>query len=152
MKRFPLDSLLSYRQGVEEELKEELAAIEERLSLEVGKLKRYRTERDRWQVELGSLEGKDFSPPHVELYQNYLEQLTQKIRRQEELIAQIQVAREAKRQGLLKASRDKKMVERLKEGFQRRVDLEEKQEEQKFLGDLSLSNFFRRLRIEESMP
>lgn len=151
MRRFPLNSLLSYRQEVEEELKEELAAIEERLSLEVGKLRKYRSERDRWQAELGSLQGRDFSPPRVELYQNYLEQLTQKIRRQEEVIAQIQDAKEAKRQSLLKASRDKKMVEQLKEGFQRQVDQEDRQEEQKFMGDLALNNFFRRLKVEECM-
>ncbi|MBI2877671.1 MAG: flagellar export protein FliJ [Candidatus Tectomicrobia bacterium] len=149
MKRFPLDSLLAYRQEVEKELKEELAAIQERLSLEMGKLTTYRTERDRWRGELGKLEGEDFLPERVELYQNYIEQLAQKIQRQEEVIAQIEVARETKRQGLLKASRDKKMVERLKEGFQRRADLEERQEEQKFLGDLALSNFFRRVRTEE---
>lgn len=149
MKRFPLDSLLAYRQEVEQELKEELAAIQERLSLEVGKLRKYRAEKDHWRVELGGLQGEHFSSPRVELYQNYLEQLTQKIQRQEEVIAQVQAVKEAKRQGLLQASRDKKMVERLKEGFQRRVDLEEKQTEQKFLGDLALGNFFRRLRIGE---
>lgn len=151
VKRFPLDSLLSYRNEVEEELKQELAAIQERLSLEVEKLRKHRAERDRWQAELGSLQGRDFSPPRVELYQNYLQQLTQKIRRQEEVIDQIEAAKESKRQGLLKASRDKKMVERLKEGFQRRAHLEEKQEDQKFLGDLALGNFFRRVRLEESM-
>ena len=145
MKKFPLESVLSYRQELERVLQEEMASLQKQLFCEREKLKGYRIQREKWEKELTLLQQKeDILPAFVNLYLNHQEVLDRKITEQEEVVVGLEAVTEKKLRELLKASRDRKALEKLDEYFQEKVDLEEKRLEDKFLGELALNGFQRR--------
>lgn len=146
MKKFPLESVLSYRQEIERVLQEEMASLQKQLFCEREKLKGYRIQREKWEKELTFLQQReDILPAFVNLYLNHQEVLDRKITEQEEVVVGLEAVTEKKRRELLKASRDRKALEKIEEYFQEKVDLEEKRQEEKFLGELALNGFRRKL-------
>ena len=145
MKKFPLESVLSYRHELEKVLQEEMASLQNQLSCERDRLKGYLIHREKWEKELTLLQQReDILPAVVNLYLNHQEVLDRKITEQEEVVVGLEAVIEKKRRELLKASRDRKSLEKLEEYFQGKVDLEEKRQEEKFLGELALNSFRRR--------
>jgi len=147
MKKFRLQSILEYRQSLEEEIQLEFLEIQKVLAreMEVGSKiqhqiatwqQRFREKQDEAVIQCGSS-----YPAEIDIYQKFLHFLATEAERQSEKIHSIELAMDKKRQALLEARLEKKVLERLKEKTLALWEKETLQEEQKVLDERAVSQY-----------
>ncbi len=112
---FRLERVLRYRANIEVMRERELAEVEACLLRErriLGKLMDMRVEL---LGELARLQATPFSGLDRDLYQQYLDWLGEEVKREERTIVELVDLSGKKRAELIKASQDRRIVERLKE-------------------------------------
>lgn len=142
---FSLDFLLDYRKRIEDRLKIELAEITLRQKEEEKVLEQLERKRNLYQEELRKKEGEE----KVELAlilacESYLDKIAYQIGCQKEKLQKILQERENIRKKLLDASRQRKLLERVKEkrwlGF---IYLREKIQQQQ-IDESALVRFYKK--------
>ena len=144
--RFRLQPVLNYRQDLEDALQLELARVleEERAARE--QLDLLRDESQRAMAELRAFQEQ----PRVDLALMsqgffYLEALQAAIEVQVQVVAEVTERVEAKRRDLVKAMQDRKVIEKLKEKYQREYAEWVRRTEQRLVDDMVTIRYNRRL-------
>lgn len=147
MKKFRLQSVLEYRQSLEEEIQREFLEIHTTLMKEMEIGSKIQHQIATWQQkfrekhrESGNY-GCGSYAAEIDLYQKFLYFLASEAERQSEKIRSIELAVDKKRQKLLEARLEKKAMERLKEKTLALWEKEMLLEEQKILDEKATSQY-----------
>lgn len=134
--RFGLQRVLNYRETVEDALMTELAAITHEYELETGRLHHLRRSLNAFRD--GMKEKLDQGDPEaIRQSQNYLQVLLERVERQRLVVEQVGRRKEEKTCEVVEASKDRQVLDRLREikAGEHRVEI--LADEQKFLDDLA---------------
>lgn len=115
MKKFALESVLSYRSKVKERLEREMAAVEIALEGEEAKLSSYLELERNYRNELETVQSRGAEIDQLALYYSYIRRLKKMQEGQRAVVEQRRRERDAKRVEVLKAHQDKKILEKLKQ-------------------------------------
>ena len=151
--RFRLEQVLSLRRQVEEVRVRELAQAKGYLLRVEEALKAHAEEESRFLETYGQFErvgafDSDQAMAYCEFKDWLLRREKEYRRREKEWAEEV----EKRRQAAVKASRDRRLLERLKEKKQTEHLREEAGEEQKFLDEVSSIAFVRRDRAQRALP
>lgn len=126
---FKLEKVLKYKKDIESVKKGVLGNISNKLDMEEDKLINYNEQRNELINEKNVIQKKT-DIRSLKSYNNYLENITKDIKKQEKLIDNINFELENAKKELLKAVKEKKTLEKLKEkGSNQFVkEMEKKQE------------------------
>ncbi len=140
---FRLQRVLDLRITIEDQIKNQLGVIRNEVKKEEDTLERFLSEQRQ---RLDQVEGKatgEVSPWDMTLEVQYLQNLRNRIQLQHHKIQDLKVAEEKKREELLKASQDRKILEKLKERkfeeFQKTVESKEQALTDEVAGRLGLT-------------
>ncbi len=146
--QFGLQRLLDYREIVEESLLAELGALQAKHDNEVAKLVNMRRDRDLFRKSMKH-QLSDGSSDEIRDAYDYLQQLIHRCVEQELQVRQVTEEKNAKLEEVVEASKDRKLLERLKEHKTKQHRKEISQQEQKFLDDLASIRFNRSSEADE---
>lgn len=128
--RFSLDALLQVKENRVKTLKRELAVLKRALADERDRLEGYREERKRYMEELQRKQREGILPAEVLWYEGFISDLADKIHWHRKRVEELERSIEEKRQELVVASQQKRILERLKEKrwaeFMRELDRRER--------------------------
>jgi len=140
---FKLEPLYDYRQRIEDICKKEFSAASARLDDEEAKLEKLRDEYRSASRELDGVKEKGAAMNEITMYYDYLVRIKGHIAGQEKVIVEFRAALEVKRGELHEASKDKRVVEIMKE---KSLDLHRQEMnrlELKIADDMAVSRFKR---------
>lgn len=144
--RFRLQRLLHLRAAREENLQAELATCLRRCLAENQRLDVLMEQRRYFILDLMGMQNAGAQGIEVQECALYIAALEQQIERQKALLAAARSALEAKRAELLEASRDRKVLDRLREVGQDRHRAEMDRKEQAAENEIAVQRFARALR------
>lgn len=134
--QFNLQRVLSYRETVEDARMAELAAITAEHEHEVARLAHMRRTRDSFRLGMrDKLEGDD--PEVIRRAHGYLILLTERVADQEEAVHRISVRKEEKTVEVVEASKERQVLDKLKEIKATEHRREMQGEEQSFLDEVA---------------
>ena len=115
MYKFSLEPVLKYRKLLEEDLQRDFAVLKRKLFDERERLSNFRQVRDRFSGELQEKQVNSISVSDIVLYTDYLQQVTKEIEKQSEKILEAEKNVAQKREELVGAMKNRKMIDRLRE-------------------------------------
>lgn len=115
MYSFKLQSVLNYRQSIEEKKQLEFAAGQKRLEQEKARLSEIREEKARLLEQWKALQGKAFKSADVSLYHSYHEIFKEKEILQLEVVREAGEALNRLREALLEAVQKREVMDNLSE-------------------------------------
>lgn len=113
--RFGMDALLNYKRLVEEGVQQELVEIKEVMQREEARLSYLESIHNESIVELKRSQERQMSSLEIDIYYAFLAQTTKEIEKWKRLLTQIRNRYEKKREELISAFKDKRIVETIKE-------------------------------------
>lgn len=154
--RFPLESVLTLREEVEQEAQRGVARALEALRQVQADLVALAAEADRMAADLNSRLNHGMVAVELERYGNYRGLLAERRKRREQDLAMAQASVDEARQRLLKATQDRQALENYRSKLRTRFDYRQTCEERKLLDDLagrpSALGFGRKTNPAESTP
>lgn len=114
MKKFRYESLLKYRVFVEESKMSELAEVTQKLNTEENRLFTLEEIRRQAYEELTEKQERNLSPHELVLYQMYLQQIKVEIETQQKKVSETQALYDEKKESLIIATQEKKIIEKVK--------------------------------------
>jgi len=134
--RFNLQRVLDYRQTIEDALLTELAAIRADYDRELTRLVDMTRARNRFGQRMrDQLSGGE--PEKIKQAYRYLQQLTRRVSDQEARVRVLAERKDRKTAEVIEASRDRKVLQRLREYKITEHRHEAERQEQKFLDDVA---------------
>lgn len=142
-KTFRLEQILNYRKEVEKVRTIEFSAAKDQFEDATDELQREETTADQVSEELHDRERQGMSALEWQIYANFFERKNREIREKREEVVILEKDMLEKREVLMHASREKKVLENLKEkdmALHRRQQLEK---ERAFLDEIAVQNYRR---------
>jgi flagellar FliJ protein len=148
MKRFNfrLKKVLKHREIVENLKKEKLGKAKSELNRERDLLRKMEDQRRRTREELKERRSDRISLPEALIYEAYLERMDEEVNLQTTKAAQLSQKVKKTRKDLLRASQEKRIVEKLRERRQVEYTNELRRFEQGISDEASVNQFNRKLR------
>jgi len=140
---FRLEPLLNYKRLIEEKLQQELAMIKECLLKEEERLDALIARKERSVRQFTEHPRSEILLQEVLLYHHFLNQITLEVDRQKGVLDEIKKRLEEKRDELVRASHEKKVVERLKQKRDRIDRKERAKAERRILEEVALHRYRR---------
>jgi len=138
--QFRLQKVLDYRVHIEDKLKAELAELK---AIRDFLLAEREEAREKQSAMLTRMAESEFDVTALQLMRLYIERLDREIARKNREIAETEKRIELKRTEVVEASRDRKVMERLRESQERSYRREQLRVEQKMLDELGTNAFHR---------
>ncbi|MBI5192423.1 MAG: flagellar export protein FliJ [Nitrospirae bacterium] len=133
--KFRYESLLQYRVFVEESKMSELAEATEKLDIEEKRLFTLEEIRRQAYEELKQKQERNLAPHELVLYQMYLQQIKIEIESQQKRVMETQVLYDEKKESLIIATQEKKIIEKVKSKDKAIMRDAEKRAEKKVLDE-----------------
>ena len=149
MYKFTLQPLLNHRQSIEETLQKELSAFKRLLADEKKKLTDYERARNRFLVELQQKQRESITVSENLLYFNFLVRLDSDLDGQRDIVLDVERKFDRKRDDLIKAMKDRKTLDKLKEKRLKAYNYKLMKNEQDFLNEAAITIFNRKCQQEE---
>lgn len=134
--RFNLQKVLKYRENVEEMLLAELAAIRAAYDRELNRLSEITAARDMFHETI-KRELAYGDPEYIRRAYHYLQDLSRQVDAQLITVRKLAIEKEEKTAEVLRASQDRKILEKLREYKAAEHKQKSLREEQKFLDDIA---------------
>ncbi|MCD6317719.1 flagellar export protein FliJ [Candidatus Aerophobetes bacterium] len=139
---FPLQSLLDYRQRKENRLKKELSEIKKEWEKEREILEKFQINKKKCEQELREKrESKEINISLILLYQSHLDRIINQIAKQKRKVADISLKLKNKRKQIIEASKERKIVEKLREKKWLKFTEAIEKAEQHFIDEIALAKF-----------
>ena len=142
--RFRLQSALDLRRRREDQLRAELAVLQERDRDETARLDRLQEDRDHAQSGIARERIGRMQPSDARDRERFLQSLDEAIEKQRDVLALLRAEIERKIAEVIAATRDTRALERLRERREAEHRRSMLREEQKFLDDLGSARSFHR--------
>jgi len=136
-----LDTVLRYRKLLEDQKNAALAEAVRIHQHELEQLKSFGKLREKYTEELQEKQTKGVSINEVQLYIPYLKSLEQREQTQMEITDKASQKETLARQELIEASKQYKIIEKLRDNSQQEYKKELRVAEQKFLDDIAANRF-----------
>lgn len=143
-RNFRLEPLLKYRSFIEETVKNELADVTERLHIEE---KRLIALEEIWRQAVEEFEerqSRQVAPFEIFMYHTYLDQLSREIETQRKRVTETQKVYEEKRESLIGASQERKIIEKVKEKEDQIITRKKNKADKKVLDETAKNRFLRK--------
>lgn len=141
---FKMEPLFEYRQRLEELCRKEFGEALARLRSEEEKIERLKELYKKSSFEIDGLKESGAAAGEMELYHSYVAGLKRHISEQERILSQVSAAVEKKRGELIEASRNRKVMELMKEKSLHQHNQRVSRLEQKESDDLISGSFGRK--------
>ncbi|MCK5011836.1 MAG: flagellar export protein FliJ [Deltaproteobacteria bacterium] len=145
MYRFNLQVLLDYRKRVEEGIQIELSHVQRKLEEEKQLVISYREEKNFYEEELLRREEREIDVEEGILYRDYLKGMRAKIKKQEEIVARMRVELDKKREELLAVTKNRKILEKVKEKDWEKFARELARREGMFIDEVGIRGYLRNM-------
>ncbi len=143
MPKSRFDVILKHRTWIEEKIQRELAEVKESLEQAEGRLAfKNQLQEDSWN-HFHTKQNEGVSASENLSYSLFFDRLSIEIKEQERMIRHIENEFNNKLAELVKASREKEMIKKLKEGELKELYDEELREEQRFIDEIGISKYNR---------
>ena len=144
MYKFSLEPVLKYRKLLEEDLQKDFAVLKRQLFNERERLSNFEQVRDKFSGELQQKQVKSISVSDILLYTDYLQEVSREIEKQSEKILEAEKSVDQKREELVGAMKNRKIIDRLREkGLKTHVQ-ELSKKEQDLMNEAAINVFNRR--------
>jgi flagellar protein FliJ len=143
MPGFDLENILSYRKFVENQIKNELGSVEALLRQEEAQCLETKYRKDQAEQSFRNRINHGASAIQYRIHKDYMEELKKNILRQQCRIQEIELKTHQIRENLMAATKDKKMMQKLKEKRMQDFTYMEKRKETAMLDDLSTGAYIR---------
>lgn len=137
-KKFELEQVLNYRAEVEKARQLEFASAKQEVDHATHVLNRHESDVDTLTREFSNRQGELSNIEEMRRYVDYFARKKEDIKSQKERIDQLTCIMSQRRDELLDATRDKKVLESLKEKKEREFKQEMAQKEQAFLDEIAI--------------
>ena len=144
MYNFTLQPLLNHRKFIEDTLQKELSLFKRLLAGEKKKLKDYEKARDKFLVELRQKQRESITVSENLLYFNFFVRLMSDLDRQRDIVLEVEKKFDQKRDDLIEALKNRKMLEKLKDKQLKAYNHKLMKNEQDFLNETAINMFNRR--------
>ena len=141
MFKFKLETLLNYRQILEDSCHQEFSQSKKIWQNQRQALINYNEQWKKCMEELRTIQNKFMSIHEISLYQKYMVKLKHEIFQQAERVRSALDMMEKNREKLLVAQKDKKIMEKIKDKSQKEYMTEQVKIERKFLDEISTLRF-----------
>jgi flagellar FliJ protein len=141
MYRFNLEPLLNHRRYLEEVLQKELADLKIRLETEKDKLWALRQKRRKTVLQLQENQTDGRPASEIKLYIDFVEQLLKEMEAQRQKILEAERLFNLKRQELVAAMKDRKILDRLKEKGLQAYEQEQLKKERNLMDEVAGRQF-----------
>ncbi|MBN2467889.1 MAG: flagellar export protein FliJ [Deltaproteobacteria bacterium] len=141
MPKFTLEPVLTHRKYLEENLQKELAASKRLLAEELQKLSSYKSIKNKIVQRLHQKTSQNVSVSELLLHVGFVDKVSKDLKRQEERVVIIENEVNQKRDGLMEAMKNKRMLEQLKGRRTKLYREEVLKGEQKFYNDVGINMF-----------
>jgi len=145
MYRFNLQVLLDYRKRVEEGIQIELSHVQRKLEEERQLIISYREEKNFYEEELSKREEREIDIEEGILYRDYLKGMRIKIKKQEEIVARMRIEFDKKREELLAVTKNRKILEKVKEKDWNKFARELARKEGMFIDEVGIRGYQRNM-------
>ena len=145
MYRFNLQVLLDYRKRVEEGIQIELSHVQRKLEEEKQLVTSYREEKNFYEEELLRREEREIDVEEGILYRDYLKGMRAKIKKQEEIVTRMRVELDKKREELLAVTKNRKILEKVKEKDWEKFARELARREGMFIDEVGIRGYLRNM-------
>ena len=142
-KNFRFGSLLKYKAFIEEAIRHELSDVSEKMEAEEKKLS---TLEGIWGQTVGELKEKQTRhiPSHeILMYHTYLQHLSLEMGKQRERVIEIQKIYQEKRESLIGAAQERKIVEKVREKDKQQVNEAANRAEKKVMDETAKNRYVR---------
>jgi flagellar FliJ protein len=136
--KFELEQVLGYRREMEKLRKQEFATSRQNLEQANDDLRRGEEQVDELSEEFRSRQQELGCIDEIRMYLDFFKRKREDINNQKERVLQLDMVMNERREDLLEASKDKKVLESLKDRKARGFRLEMEQKERKFLDEISV--------------
>lgn len=136
---FRLEKVLNYKENIENLKKAQYGDVNRRLNNEEEKLMNYNIHKENLLTKINE-SNKNTSVGNLKLYNNYLQDISSSIKKQESLISDIKDELEKTKEELLIAMKEKKAFEKLKENDYNEFLSEVKKKEEKIVDGIVTFN------------
>ena len=143
MYRFNLQVLLDYRKRIEEGLQIELSLIQRELENARQALLSSQQEKTHYEEELAERESREVNLHESILYRDYLRGIRKKIEEQRERVATIKIKFDKKQEELLAATKNRKVLEKVKEKHAKEFMEELQKQERAFVDEVGIRRYQR---------
>ena len=141
MYKFSLEPVLKYRKLLEEDIQKDFAVLKRQLLDEKVRLSNFEQVRDRFSGELQQKQVKSISVSDILLYTDYLQEVSREIGKQSEKILEAEKRVDQKREELVGAMKNRKIIDRLREkGLKTHVQ-EVSKKEQDLMNEVAVNIF-----------
>ena len=115
MYKFSLEPVLKYRKLLEEDLQKDFAVLKRQLLDERERLSNFEQVRERFSEELQQKQMKNFNVSDILLYTDFLQEVSKEIEKQSKKILEAEKSVDQKREDLVGAMKNRKIIDRLRE-------------------------------------
>ena len=136
---FKLEKVLNYKENMENLKKTEYGDVNRRLNNEQEKLLNYNIHKESLLIQKKE-SSENTSVGNLKLYNNYLQDISSNIKKQESIISDIKEELEKTKEELLNAMKEKKVFEKLKENDYNEFLSEVKKNEEKLVDGIVTFN------------
>ncbi|MDX1778030.1 MAG: flagellar export protein FliJ [Thermodesulfobacteriota bacterium] len=145
MYRFNLQVLLDYRKRIEEGLQIECSHIQQELETERQALLSCQQEKVRYEEELAEKESREVNLQESVLYRDYLRGMRKKIEELKNRVATKKIELDNKQEELLVATKNRKVLEKVKEKHAKEFMHELEKKERTFIDEVGIRRYQRSL-------
>ena len=143
MYRFNLQVLLDYRKRIEEGFQIELSLIQRELEDARQELLSSQQEKTHYEEELAEREAREINLHESILYRDYLRGIRKKIEEQRGRVATIKIKFDKKQEELLAATKNRKVLEKVKEKHANEFIQELEKKERAFVDEVGIRRYQR---------
>ena len=141
MYKFSLEPVLKYRKLLEEDLQKDFAVLKRQLLDERERLSNFEQVRERFSEELQQKQMKNFNVSDILLYTDFLQEVSKEIEKQSKKILEAEKRVDHKREELVGAMKNRKIIDRLREkGLKAHVQ-ELSKKEQSLMNEAAINIF-----------
>ncbi|MCP4748700.1 MAG: flagellar export protein FliJ [Desulfobacteraceae bacterium] len=139
--QFKLEALRGFRQHQEEIKQKALAGAQRDCEDALNQLSAYLAKREKIEEEMQRIQTESTQGCQLAVYYHYLEKLAQDIEAQKQKIAEMEKECELARLDLLKAVKNRKTLDKLKDEDQKNFFKNLDQKEEKFINEMAINRF-----------
>jgi len=138
---FRLETLLQHRQSLEERERTKFSRVRGELLAEQANLQQLQTKHQETRSDLASKKTGDCDGGEIDLCYRFLNRLDREIVQSTRRLVQLQMQVEKQKQSMIEASRDRKMIENLREKREKEFQVALEQGERKAVDEIVVTRF-----------